>query len=95
VKIILAEDAVQDTDYWHHLDRILGSVEDGWHEWQIDDPDMLEESEWLQKARPVLKKLFEKAAVHNAYSAAGSLHSKTLCLLRLLLISLPSLCTFL
>jgi hypothetical protein len=77
MRIIFTEDAVQDTESWHHLDRILRSVEDGWHEWQIDDPDMLEQSEWIRKARPMLRKLFEEAAVHNAYSTFGSLHSRT------------------
>ncbi|MCI5147240.1 MAG: hypothetical protein D3923_17365 [Candidatus Electrothrix sp. AR3] len=60
------------------MDTILGSVEDGWHLWLIDDPDMLEESQWLQGTnRPFLRKLFEESTVHNAYSTAGGLHSKT------------------
>ncbi|CAK8718268.1 TIR domain-containing protein [Candidatus Electrothrix aarhusensis] len=77
MKIVFAEDVLQAPECWRYLDTILGSVEDGWHLWLIDDPDMLEESQWLQGTnRPFLRKLFEESTVHNAYSTAGGLHSK-------------------
>ena len=77
MRVVFAENAVLNPECWSYLDKILYSVEDGWHEWQIDDPDILEESEWLQGTRSVLRKLFEEAAVQNVYPRAGRLHNAT------------------
>jgi len=78
MNIIFAEDVINDPACWGYLDRILNSVEDGWHFWLIDDPGRLEGSEWLVGTnRPVLQKLFEKAAVQTVYPVAGRLHTAT------------------
>lgn len=78
MRIVFAADALQDAQHWHYLDRILLTVDDGWHEWRIDDPELLEASPWLLGSnRPLLRKLFEQATIRSAYSRAGHLHRRT------------------
>jgi hypothetical protein len=78
MRVVFAEDAVADPESWGHLDHILRAVEAGWHEWQIDDPEPLEQSDWLQGTnRPFLPKLFEEAAVRSAYRSSGLLHRRS------------------
>jgi len=75
MRFVFAADVLQDPQYWHHLDRILATVDDGWHEWQIDDPDLFEASPWLRGGnRPLIRKVFEQAAVRSAYPRAAKLH---------------------
>lgn len=75
MRFVFAADALQDPQHWDYLDRILVTVDDGWHEWQIDDPDLLETSPWLQGSnRPLLRKLYEQATVRSTYPSAGYLH---------------------
>jgi len=49
------------------LDRILYTVEDGWHLWQVDDPELVESGGWLEGARASLRELFERAVRSGAY----------------------------
>ncbi len=75
MKFCFAADAVADAQCWRYLDEILNTADDGWHEWEINDPDTLEHSEWFQGTnRPHIKDSFEKAIKTGAYSAANSLH---------------------
>ncbi len=75
MRVVFAADAIQDANEWRHLDRILYTVEDGWHEWHVDDPDALETSAWLTGTnRPSLRRLFEQAAVRSTYPRQGMLH---------------------
>lgn len=76
MRVRFARDVIQDTVHARHLDEILGAIEDGWHEWDIDDPDLLESSPWYAGARPHIHALFEKAAVACAYPRAGLLHQR-------------------
>ena len=78
MRVVFAEDAIRDSECWRYLDQILASVDDGWHEWEIDDPEFLETSDWLQGSnRPLLPKLFEQAVVRTAYSSqTRRLHHK-------------------
>jgi hypothetical protein len=78
MRFVFAADALQDPQHWHSLDRILLTVDDGWHEWQIDDPETLEASPWLQGSnRPLLRKLYEQATVRSTYPSAGHLHRQS------------------
>ena len=75
MRVVFAEDAIQDANEWRHLDRILYTVEDGWHEWQVEDPDALETSAWLTGTnRPSLRRLFEQATVRSVYPRQGMPH---------------------
>ena len=42
-------------------------IEDGAHEWDIDDPSALETSAWLRSARPVFREFFENAVKRSTY----------------------------
>jgi hypothetical protein len=76
MKVIFASDALQDPQQWRHLDHILYAVEDGWHEWHIEDPEAIETSAWLSEShRPSIRKLFEQAAIRSSYPR-GRLHRK-------------------
>ena len=78
MRFVFAADVLQDPRHWHALDRILLTVDDGWHEWQIDDPELLEASPWLQGSnRPLLRKLYEQATVRRVYQRSGHLHRQT------------------
>ncbi|MCP3997239.1 MAG: hypothetical protein GY722_19600 [bacterium] len=63
-------------DSWRELDRILETVEDGWHLWEIPDLDATEESVWLQQGRPWLRGLFEATARRSAWQSPGGLHHR-------------------
>lgn len=73
MKFRFAADAVNDAQSWRHLDAMLNSAADGWHEWEIDDPDGLEKSAWFTRTnRPHLKDFFEKSIQAGAYSNPSS-----------------------
>lgn len=77
MRVTFAEDALRDPESWSHLDHILHAVEAGLHEWEIDDPDTLDQSPWLQGSnRPSLRKLFEQATVRGAYPSVDRLHRR-------------------
>ncbi len=40
MKFCFATDAVNDVQQYRQLDNILNAALDGWHEWEIDDPEM-------------------------------------------------------
>lgn len=47
---------------FNELDLILSRVEDDIHEMDIEDADLLEDSDWYQSSRPSRKQLLEKIA---------------------------------
>ncbi|WP_339134367.1 MAG: hypothetical protein WGN25_15195 [Candidatus Electrothrix sp. GW3-4] len=59
------------------MDNILNAALDGWHEWEIDDPEMLEQSDWLRNSRQYVKEFFEKSVQRGAYSTSSSLHKRS------------------
>ncbi|MHB1292301.1 MAG: hypothetical protein ACYCY5_08960 [Sulfuricella sp.] len=76
MKVVFKEDAVSKPDSWTHLDRIIHRIEDGAHEWSIENPDSLGVSEWLRNCRPSLRELFKDAVKKDAYPTQ-TLHSRS------------------
>ncbi|HID30428.1 MAG TPA: hypothetical protein EYP19_10560 [Desulfobacterales bacterium] len=77
MRVEFAVDALKDQECWRYLDDVLAKVEDGWHEWTIEDPESVESSDWLQGSnRPHLRKLYEEVVVRDAYRSSGLLHRK-------------------
>jgi len=76
MRVRFAKDVIQDSAPARHLDEILGTIEDGWHEWDIDDPNMLESSLWYAGARQHIHALFKKATVASTYPRTGLLHQR-------------------
>ena len=74
MKFCFAADALNDVQQHRQLDIILNTALDGWHEWKIDDPEILEQSDWFQSSRQYVKDFFEKSVQREAYSASSSLH---------------------
>lgn len=66
MKISIAADALSDETHWRFLDTIVGKVADGWHVWQIEEPEVIEKSGWLI-GRSWLREFFQKAALAAAY----------------------------
>jgi len=64
------EDVVLCANVFVDLDRIIHRIEEGAHEWYVEDPEKFEESDWL-KSRPWFQDLFEKAATISTYPANG------------------------
>ncbi len=76
MRIVFKEDATSNPDVWTHLDRIVHRIEDGAHEWSIENPDSFEASGWLRHDRPSLRKLFQDAIKKDAYPRQ-SLHLRS------------------
>ncbi len=74
MRVVFASGVLAFEDSWTELDRILETVEDGWHLWEIPDLDATEESVWLRQGRPWLRALFEAAARRSAWHSPGGLH---------------------
>lgn len=68
MRVRIAADACAEQIHWRFLDSIIGKVADGWHVWQIEDPDAIEQTGWLD-GRPWLRELFQKAALVSTYPA--------------------------
>jgi len=77
MRVMLAEDAVTDPDCWRYLDQIVNRIDEGAHEWVVDDPELIEASAWLQKARSHIPDLFQKVARREWFVADG-LHARCL-----------------
>ncbi|MBI9088458.1 MAG: hypothetical protein JEZ12_04530 [Desulfobacterium sp.] len=65
-------DAYEDASQWRYLDRIVDKIADGWHVWQIEDPDLIEETNWIDgPGRKWLRELFQKAALASCYQTSS------------------------
>lgn len=77
MKVVIAMDAFADDTQWRFLDQIICKVIDGWHDWHIEDPKSVEETEWLKgKGRDWLRELFQKAALATSYPRASWSHQR-------------------
>ena len=76
MRIKFSPDVLEDGQHHRYLDEILGSVEDGWHVWEIDNPDVIESSRWFEGARQHIHTLFEKATMATHYPRQGLIHSR-------------------
>ncbi len=76
MRVVFALGVLAFEDSWRELDRILETVDDGWHLWELPDLDATEESAWLQQGRPWLRGLFEAAARRSAWQRPGGLHHR-------------------
>ncbi|MBU0499489.1 MAG: hypothetical protein KJ558_13170 [Gammaproteobacteria bacterium] len=66
--VCLGSDACADDSQWRYLDTIIGKVEENWHHWEVTEPDVIEESGWLDgRGRQWMRELFQKAALSSSY----------------------------
>ncbi|WP_448188811.1 hypothetical protein [Azospirillum sp. sgz301742] len=68
--------ALSSAKHFKHLDAIIARVEVGAHEWDVDDPDTVEQSCWLASARDFCKEVFEKAAKASSYPSGSEIHKR-------------------
>ena len=67
MKVFITMDVYRDASQWRYLDRIVNKVADGWHIWQIEDPDSIEKTGWVEgSGREWIRELFEKAAIASS-----------------------------
>ncbi len=60
MRVVLLEDVLSDKASEKPLDSIIHKIDDGFHEWDVEDPEVIEESVWFQGSRNFAKELFEK-----------------------------------
>jgi hypothetical protein len=72
MRVLFSEEALADPELSTELDRIVDKVDDGWHLWEVPNPDAVEESAWFEGARPRYRELFEGAARGLAWQGSES-----------------------
>ena len=65
--VVFKEDAASNPADLTFLDRIIHRIEDGAHEWSIENPASLEASDWMHNCRPNLLELFKDAVKKQSY----------------------------
>jgi hypothetical protein len=78
MRIIFTQSVLADSSSWRFLDRILQSVEDEWHIWEVPDPEIIEQSEWMQRAgrnQGPLRELLELSTRRGAWQGHAGPHS--------------------
>lgn len=78
MRVSFSQEALDDAGAFRHLDRIIYDIEDGRHEWHIDDPDAIEQSRWFQGHRASLRVMLEKAAIRPTPRKPRRLHQTLL-----------------
>lgn len=77
MRVRLQKDAIADQTSWPDLERIILRIDEGAHEWEVDDPDTIEKSDWYREGRPYLRELFEKSSIRTSYPKnKNQLHCK-------------------
>lgn len=76
MRIIFTAEALVFVNLWKELDRILHTVDDGWHLWEIPDLDAIEESAWLDQEQPWRRELLEEAAERPAWQGSEGIHRR-------------------
>ncbi len=76
MRIVFAADVLERQEAWKFLTRILHTVDDGWHLWEVEDPDLVEASSWY-RSRPgdqFLDELLRESVIGAAWSSTHGLH---------------------
>lgn len=47
MRVVFTNEVLEHADSWPWLDRIIETVEDGWHLWEVPEPDTIEASGWF------------------------------------------------
>ncbi len=87
MKVSISEDVLADPDVWDVLDRVIHHFMDRRHLWDIDDPDTIKESPWMQndlQGRAGRRNLetFEKCFTDSAYPQPPRTHSISITITR-------------
>lgn len=78
MRIVFADSVLKRAEAWRHLTRLLYKVDDGWHLWEIPDPDLIENSPWYQNRAQdqLLDELFRESTVRSAWGSDDQLHTQ-------------------
>lgn len=78
MRIVFADNVLRRKEAWRHLTRLLYKVDDGWHLWEISDPDLIEDSPWYKNRAQdqLLDELFRESAVRSAWGSDNQLHAE-------------------
>lgn len=76
MRVVFRADVFHNQTAWSDLDRIVCRTDEGAHEWEIDDPDAIEESDWLRGSRSNIREVYEKATIRSSYPFSNCLHAR-------------------
>ncbi len=68
MRVIFDPVALGEPDLFPFFDRILSLFDEALHEWEVDRPDIVEETPWFKGCRSHYLKLFEEAAKNTAWN---------------------------
>lgn len=77
MRIFLKIDVINDRESWTWLNRILSRIEDGAHEWEIENTEIYEDSDWINQISFSHKELYFGAAKKSSYPLQTGIHFKT------------------
>ena len=78
MKVVLKDDVFSKENF-KDLDKIILRIDTGAHEWDVKDPDTIENSCWYQTiGREYIRELFEKSTMQGIYPPNSKLHTKYL-----------------
>ena len=55
MRVILRKDVLGEATHWKHLDNIIFQIDRGAHEWEVEEPEIIEESGWYQESRDYIR----------------------------------------
>ena len=77
MRVILRKDVLGEATHWKHLDNIILQIDRGAHEWEVEEPEIIEKSGWYQESRDYIRLLFEHSTKRGVYPrSVGDLHVK-------------------
>lgn len=78
MRIVFADSVLERAEAWRYLTRLLYKVDDGWHLWEIPNPDLIEKSSWYQNRAQdqLLDELFRESTVRSAWGSDDQLHAQ-------------------
>lgn len=79
MRVVFAAEVLERQEAWRFLTRILHKVDDGWHLWEVDDPDLVETSSWYRNRSGdrLLDELLRESVVRAAWSSTDGLHAQS------------------
>jgi len=78
LRVAFSPEILEKTEAWDDLDRILYTVDDGWHLWEVEDPGTVEASTWFEQAgrrQVALRELLEESAERSVWESPRGPHA--------------------
>ena len=76
MKVVFEADVFNKEENLKHIEDIILRIDDGAHEWHIEDPEIIEESSWYKESRKYVCELFETSCKRESWPLKNKLHIK-------------------